>query len=57
MEYDSGVWPPFRINERKIQPGDLTKQLSLPWQSDFGQCNTIWYVPFLIHIFLNKKSN
>lgn len=44
MEYDSGIWPPFRINERTVKPGDMTKQLSLPWQSDFGQCNTIWCV-------------
>jgi L-Lysine epsilon oxidase N-terminal/L-lysine epsilon oxidase C-terminal domain len=25
---------------RGLQPGDLTKQMSLPWQSDFNECST-----------------
>jgi len=30
---------PFRLNPTKLQPGDITKQMSLPWQSDFLDCN------------------
>jgi hypothetical protein len=26
--------------ERGLQPGDLTKQMALPWQSDFNECTT-----------------
>jgi hypothetical protein len=33
--------PPFRFNAG-IEPGRLTELLSLPWQSDFSQCNTHW---------------
>ena len=36
------LWPPFRINAGKIKPGDLTENLSMPWQSDFYSCNTHW---------------
>ena len=25
-----------------VQPGDLTKFLSLPWQSDFYMCRSYW---------------
>lgn len=30
----------------EIKPGDLTKYLSLPWQSDFYECHTHWSVSF-----------
>ncbi|KAF8637298.1 hypothetical protein AX16_010828 [Volvariella volvacea WC 439] len=33
---------PFSINE-KINPGDLTRYLSLPWQSDFYRCRNYWW--------------
>jgi len=33
----------FRFSD-KVQPGDLTKGLALPWQTDFYMCNTHWYV-------------
>lgn len=26
--------------EKGLQPGDLTKQMALPWQSDFNECST-----------------
>jgi hypothetical protein len=29
---------PFRIDASSIQPGDVSKQMSLPWQSDFLDC-------------------
>jgi hypothetical protein len=29
---------PFRLDPSKVQPGDLTSQMSLPWQSDFLDC-------------------
>jgi hypothetical protein len=37
--YDFSV--PFTIND-KAAPGDLTKHLSLPWQSNFYECRTYW---------------
>ena len=39
-----GVDPPFRVNHEVMLPGHLTRGLSLPWQSDFDQCTTHWYV-------------
>jgi len=35
--------PPFRVDHSKVTPGHLTRGLSLPWQSDFSQCNTHWW--------------
>ena len=32
---------PFTIHE-DVKPGDLTKYLSLPWQSDFYMCRSYW---------------
>ena len=32
---------PFTIQE-DVKPGDLTKYLSLPWQSDFYMCRSYW---------------
>ena len=32
---------PFTIRA-DVQPGDLTKYLSLPWQSDFYMCRSYW---------------
>ena len=29
---------PFRLDSSKIGPGDVTSQMSLPWQSDFLDC-------------------
>jgi hypothetical protein len=36
---------PFTISEN-VKPGDLTKFLSLPWQSDFYMCRSYWWVAF-----------
>jgi hypothetical protein len=33
---------PFRFHEA-VNPGDLTKGLSLPWQADFYMCRTHWW--------------
>lgn len=33
---------PFTIRE-DVKEGDLTKYLSLPWQSDFYMCRSYWY--------------
>jgi hypothetical protein len=33
---------PFTINEN-VKEGDLTKYLSLPWQSDFYMCRSYWW--------------
>ncbi|KAG2132996.1 hypothetical protein DEU56DRAFT_951148 [Suillus clintonianus] len=35
--------PPFRFNHEKFPPGHICRGLSLPWQSDFDQCNTHWW--------------
>jgi hypothetical protein len=37
---------PFTISDH-VMPGDLTKFLSLPWQSDFYMCRSYWWV----HLF------
>jgi hypothetical protein len=29
---------PFRIDNSQLQPGDITKQMALPWQADFTDC-------------------
>jgi hypothetical protein len=29
---------PFRLDAAKVTPGDVSKQMSLPWQSDFLDC-------------------
>ncbi|KAF8555871.1 hypothetical protein OG21DRAFT_1410233 [Imleria badia] len=46
LEVDSdkdGIDPPFRINHEVMAPGYLTRGLSMPWQSDFDQCNSHWW--------------
>jgi hypothetical protein len=30
---------PFRLNSTEIVPGDVTKQMALPWQADFWACS------------------
>jgi hypothetical protein len=30
---------PFRLDASKIRPGDVTQQMSLPWQTDFVDCS------------------
>jgi len=47
--------PPFRINHDKYPCGHLGRGLSLPWQSDFDQCNTHWYV--LVAVVSSSSSN
>ena len=37
------MFPPFRIGANTV-PGELTQNLSMPWQSDFYLCNTHWCV-------------
>ena len=29
---------PFRLDSNSLKPGDITKQMSVPWQSDFFYC-------------------
>ena len=29
---------PFRLNATKLKPGDVTKQMAVPWQADFTDC-------------------
>lgn len=30
---------PFRLNSNSISPGDISKQMALPWQADFWACS------------------
>ena len=30
---------PFRLDQRFVNPGDVTQQMSLPWQTDFVDCS------------------
>ena len=29
---------PFRLNQSKLEAGDVTKQMAVPWQADFNDC-------------------
>ena len=31
---------PFRLNPGTVSPGDVTQQMSLPWQTDFNACGS-----------------
>ncbi|KAF8637447.1 hypothetical protein AX17_002812 [Amanita inopinata Kibby_2008] len=42
-DYDTDLDPPFRFDFTKIRAGDLSRGLSLPWQSDYSLCNTHWW--------------
>ena len=33
-----GFVAPFRLDAASLQPGDVTKQMALPWQADFYDC-------------------
>jgi hypothetical protein len=33
-----GYTAPFRLDHSTLQPGDVTKQMSVPWQADFFAC-------------------
>jgi len=30
---------PFRLDQKSVKPGDVTQQMSLPWQTDFVDCS------------------
>jgi len=34
---------PYRLNASLLKAGDLTKQMAVPWQADFFECNTHWW--------------
>jgi L-Lysine epsilon oxidase N-terminal/L-lysine epsilon oxidase C-terminal domain len=34
-----GYVEPFRLDPASLKPGDVTQQMSLPWQTDFVDCN------------------
>jgi hypothetical protein len=33
----------FRINSKKYGPGDITKDMCVPWQADFFDCKETWW--------------
>jgi hypothetical protein len=44
IAWDPSLYPgkPFRLNS-KLEPGDITKHMAVPWQADFYECNTDWW--------------
>ena len=34
---------PFRIDDSKFAPGDITAGLACPWQADFRGCSVLWW--------------
>ncbi len=41
---DPALWSgPCRIDAKTNSPGDITRHMALPWQSDFAECNTNWW--------------
>lgn len=35
--------PSFRLDHAKVQPGEVTASMAVPWQSDFLACSTYWW--------------
>jgi hypothetical protein len=35
----------FRLDPSKVNPGDVTAQMSVPWQTDFFACQASWWPP------------
>lgn len=33
----------FRLDDRKLQAGDITKWMAVPWQADFFECYDVWW--------------
>ncbi len=33
----------FRLDDKKFEPGDITKRMACPWQADFYSCKTHWW--------------
>lgn len=42
-ENDTIYAEPFRFNQSKILPGELTALMALPWQADFLKCSNGWW--------------
>lgn len=34
---------PFRIDHKRVGPGDMTKFMACPWQADFYECRDAWW--------------
>ncbi|KAH7909846.1 hypothetical protein BJ138DRAFT_1154322, partial [Hygrophoropsis aurantiaca] len=47
---------PFRVNHELKKPGHICRGLSLPWQSDFDQCNTHWWPSIRPDDVINIKA-
>ncbi|MEU0793019.1 LodA/GoxA family CTQ-dependent oxidase [Amycolatopsis sp. NPDC005961] len=35
--------PSFRLDHARVEPGEVTAGMSLPWQADFHACNPLWW--------------
>jgi hypothetical protein len=41
---DPALWAELgRLDGTRLQPGDVTRHMALPWQADFSECNTRWW--------------
>jgi hypothetical protein len=53
---------PFRLHQRRLQPGEVTAQMSIPWQSDFVDCSdgdrpfVWWPTQRLIDVMLQTQK-
>ena len=48
---------PFRLNQGKVKPGDISAVMACPWQNDFFQCGTNWWpVPRPNEVFRGGMS-
>lgn len=53
----SGLYSePFRFDDTKIQPGDITCRMAVPWQADFYQCQVHWWPAQRPDDVLNEQS-
>ena len=41
---DAAFWTALgRLDWRRLEPGDVTRYMALPWQADFSECNHRWW--------------
>ncbi|MFM0351110.1 LodA/GoxA family CTQ-dependent oxidase [Paraburkholderia sp. RL17-347-BIC-D] len=47
---------PFRFDATKLQPGDITRRMAVPWQADFYECQVHWWPAQRPDEVLSKQS-
>ncbi|HJZ74250.1 MAG TPA: LodA/GoxA family CTQ-dependent oxidase [Vicinamibacterales bacterium] len=44
ISQDPTLWAGVgRLDWRRLEPGDITRYMALPWQADFSECNHRWW--------------